>query len=97
LIEEDKAILESLREFFGCGRVYFQKIRAQPLIAIASKYLMVRNSNGHHPIFIGPILLNFLQSARILNIFVIDGEKQRGDHLTSVGLGEIYSLKQQMH
>lgn len=99
LIEEDKAILESLQEFFGCGRVYFQKdtrpnhkncYRFEVFNRKELETVVIPFFRDHPP--------QFSSKRKDFNIFCELMERiQRGDHLTSVGLGEIYSLKQQMH
>lgn len=99
LVEEDKEILDGLKDFFGCGKVYFQKdIR--------------RNHNNYYrfEVFnrkdLMPVIVPFFQEnppqfpsrRRDFEIFcVIMDEIQRGRHLTDSGLREINALKKRMH
>ncbi len=99
LIEKDKPILDQLKNFFGCGSVYFQKdnrlnhqhcfryevYNREDLLNIIIPFFK------KHP-------LRFVSKAKDFKIFcqlmkMID----KKDHLKENGLGKLFKLKQQMH
>jgi hypothetical protein len=99
LIEKDKEILYRLKDFFGCGSVYFQK-DTRPNHQNCYRY-EVYNRNELRTIiipFFKKYNLKFPSKRNDFNIFcemfvLID----RGHHLNNDGLRELFELKQRMH
>jgi hypothetical protein len=99
LIEKDKEILNQLKNYFGCGSVYFQK-DSRPNHQNCYRY-EVYNRNDLRSIII-PFFkknkLKFPSKKRDFNFFckmfsLID----KGFHLKESGLKKLFELKQQMH
>jgi hypothetical protein len=99
LIEKDVKILYALKEFFGCGNVYFQRDnRANHQHCYRFE---VANSNELSSIII-PFFkknsLRFPSKQHDFKLFCEIVERfKRKEHLTEGGLNEIYKLKLQMH
>jgi hypothetical protein len=99
LIEKDKKILYQLKDFFGCGSVYFQK-DTRPNHQNCYRY-EVYNRNDLKLIiipFFKKYILKFPSKKKDFSIFckmflMID----KGKHLKKSGLKKLYSLKQHMH
>jgi hypothetical protein len=99
LIEEDKEILYALKEFFGCGNVYFQKDSRENH---KNCYRFEVFNRKELETIIIPFFkqnqLKFPSKRKDFEIFCALMEKiQQGDHLTDSGLKEIFALKQKMH
>jgi hypothetical protein len=99
LIEKDKDILYKLKNFFGCGNVYFQRdkrINHQDCYRYE-----VTNRNDLEKIIIPFFKKNSLKLRSKKNDFEIFCRIMRmvmnNDHLKESGLRKIYSLKQKMH
>ena len=99
LVEKDKKILYKLKQFFGCGNVYFQvdkRINHQNCYRYE-----VANRNDLEKIIVPFFKRNSLRLpsknsdfeifCRILQMVI------NKDHLTETGLRKIYVLKQKMH
>ena len=99
LIEKDKEILYKLKDFFGCGSVYFQK-DSRPNHQNCYRY-EVYNRNELRTIiipFFKKNILKFPSKKKDFNIFckmfcMID----KGIHLKESGLRKLFELKQHMH
>jgi hypothetical protein len=99
LIERDREILEALKDFFGCGSVYFQK-DTRPNHQNCYRFEVYRwddLTNIIVPFFRKnqPRLVSkkndfeiFVQMMSLLN---------SGTHKTKNGLSKLFKLKQQMH
>lgn len=99
LVEKDKAVLDELKNYFGCGEVYFQKD--------------VRKNHHHCYRFevfnrqdLEKVIIPFFKKNKLLfpskqKDFEIFCEVMRRiknkEHLTSKGLQKIFKLKQKMH
>ena len=99
LIEKDKDILYSLKEFFGCGSVYFQK-DTRPNHQNCYRY-EVYNRND-----LTKIIIPFFQKNKLkLNSKRSDFEKfcvlmemiHHNTHRTEFGLRKMFAIKQTMH
>ena len=99
LIEKDKAILYSLKRFFGCGNVYFQRDE-RPNHQNCYRY-EVANRDDLRRIIIPFFRKNRLKLRSKQKDFLLFRklfEKiEKGEHLTDEGLKSIYRLKQKMH
>jgi hypothetical protein len=99
LIEDDKAILYGLMDFFGCGNVYFQK---DPRENHKNCYRFeVFNREDLSKIIVPFFIDNlprFPSKLKDFKIFCQIMEKiNRGEHLNDSGLKAIFELKKQMH
>ena len=99
LIEKDKDILYELKNFFGCGNVYFQ-IDKRENHQNCYRY-EVGNRNDLENIII-PFFkknrLKLMSKRKDFEIFCkIMNEIRKGEHLTKSGLKSLYQLKQKMH
>ena len=99
LIEKDKEILYRLKDFFGCGSVYFQK-DSRPNHQNCYRY-EVYNRDELDKIIIPffkkypPIFHSKKNDFRIFcKMFEMIKNK---DHLTAIGLKKLFALKKHMH
>ena len=99
LIEKDKEILYQLKDFFGCGSVYFQK-DTRPNHQNCYRYEVYNRNDLKSVIipFFRKHTLKFPSKKKDFDIFckmfsMID----KGEHLKDSGLKKLYSLKQHMH
>jgi len=99
LIEKDKRILYQLKDFFGCGSVYFQK-DTRPNHQNCYRYEVYSRNDLRSVIipFFRKNILKFPSKKKDFDIFckmflMIDG----GEHLKESGLKKLYFLKQHMH
>jgi hypothetical protein len=99
LIEKDKDILYTLREFFGCGNVYFQK-DVRPRHQNCYRYEVFRWEDlrtviipffRRHRLHLVSKRHDFEVFCRMMRLLT------RGAHRTEKGLRELFELKQQMH
>lgn len=99
LIEKDKKILFDLKDYFGCGNVYFQK-DSRANHQNCYRYEVTRRSDLLNVIVSFfkkfPLLLvskkkDFEIFCKLLNLI------EKGEHLTPKGLEKIYNIKQTMH
>lgn len=99
LIEKDKKILDELKNFFGCGAVYFQRDR-RANHQNCYRY-EVANREDLQKIIIPFFKRNSLKlrsKSRDFEIFCRIMEMvMNNDHLEDAGLRKIYDLKQKMH
>ena len=99
LIEKDKEVLEALREYFGCGSVYFQK-DTRKNHQNCYRYEVFNRHDLLEVIipFFRNNPLRFPSKANDFRIFCLLLESiERGEHLTADGLRKLYLLKQTMH
>ncbi|MDD5084239.1 MAG: LAGLIDADG family homing endonuclease [Candidatus Moranbacteria bacterium] len=98
-IEKDKKILYDLKEFFGCGNVYFQK-DTRPNHQHCYRYEVANRYD------LGTIIIPFFRknSLRLqskkgdFEVFCRIFEMiMKNDHLKTSGLRRIFALKQKMH
>lgn len=99
LIEKDKDILYSLKKFFGCGAVYFQKDN-RPNHQHCYRYEVANRTDLNMvivPFFKRNVLR--LRSKRCdFEVFCKIMEMvMNNDHLNDSGLRRIFALKQKMH
>ncbi|MDD5721501.1 MAG: LAGLIDADG family homing endonuclease [Candidatus Pacebacteria bacterium] len=99
LVEKDKKILYQLKNFFGCGSVYFQK-DTRPNHQNCYRYEVYNRNDLKSVIipFFKKHILKFPSKKKDFDIFckmfsMIDN----GIHLKESGLKKLYSLKQHMH
>jgi hypothetical protein len=99
LIEEDKAILYGLKDFFGCGRVYFQKDYRENHKDCYRFEVFNRDELEKVIIpFFRKDPPRFPSKYKDFKIFCeLMAKIQRGEHLTDSGLRSIFELKQLMH
>ncbi len=99
LIEKDKNILYELKEFFGCGNVYFQK-DTRPNHQNCYRFEITNRYDLEKIIipFFRKHKLRFSSKQKDFNLFCTLMEKiRRGNHLTNSGLITMYKIKQKMH
>jgi hypothetical protein len=99
LIERDKEILDSLKNYFGCGSVYFQK-DTRPNHQNCYRYEVYNRQDIENVIipFFKKNKLRFVSKRNDFEIFCkIMEEISKGKHLTEVGLRKLFKLKQLMH
>lgn len=99
LIERDKKILHELKDFFGCGNVYFQKDR-RPNHQNCYRYEVANRRDLKEKIipFFKKNQLRLVSRRKDFEIFCKIMEMiNNGRHLNNSGLKEIYKIKQSMH
>ena len=99
LIERDKEILYRLKDFFGCGNVYFQKDR-RPNHQNCYRYEVANRRDLKEIIipFFKKSKLRLASKRKDFEIFCKIMEMiNQGKHLNDSGLAEIYKIKQKMH
>ena len=99
LIEKDKKILYQLKDFFGCGSVYFQK-DTRPNHQNCYRY-EVYNRNDLKLVII-PFFkkhkLKFPSKKKDFDVFCkMFSMVDKGEHLKESGLKKLFKLKQRMH
>ena len=99
LVEKDKKILHSLKNYFGCGNVYFQKDKRSNH-QNCYRYEVAGRSNLRETIipFFLKYRLKFPSKQKDFKIFcslmkMIDA----GTHLSNEGLLKMFKLKEKMH
>ena len=99
LIEKDKHILYELKEFFGCGNVYFQK-DTRPNHQNCYRFEVTHRDDLEKIIipFFAKNKLRFNSKQYDFTLFCDIMERiKKGDHLTNHGLREMFNIKQLMH
>ena len=99
LNEDDREILVKLKEFFGCGQVYFQKDN-RPNHKNCYRYEVFRKEDLLEIIipFFKKNLLQFPTKKKDFEIFCqLMEDIQEKKHLTTQGLHKMYLTKQKMH
>lgn len=99
LVEKDKTILDNLKEYFGCGNVYFQKDK-RPNHQNCYRYEVAGRDDLRKTII--PFFLKhpprFPSKQNDFKIFCDLMEMiSKGDHLTEEGLLKMSKLKEKMH
>ncbi len=99
LIERDKDILHELKNYFGCGNVYFQKDKRKNHQNCYRYEVANRDDLGKIIIpFFKKYQLRLASKRNDFEIFRQIMEKiKKGKHLTKSGLRSLYQLKQKMH
>ena len=99
LVEKDKYILDQLKEFFGCGNVYFQKDNRKNH-QHCYRY-EVGNREDLEKIIIPFFKINCLKfpsKKKDFEIFCdLFSRIRNGEHLFESGLKNLFQLKQKMH
>jgi hypothetical protein len=99
LIERDKQILDELKEFFGCGNVYFQKDK-RPNHQQCYRYEVAGRDDleniiipffREHPPRLPSRAKDFVIFCELMALI------RRGDHLNEETLAEMHRIKQGMH
>ncbi|KKT92176.1 MAG: LAGLIDADG homing endonuclease [Candidatus Jorgensenbacteria bacterium GW2011_GWA2_45_13] len=99
LIEKDKMILSELKDFFGCGNVYYQK-DTRKNHHDCYRYEVANRDDlrrvilpffRKHPLRFPSKKKDFEMFCRIMKMI------EKGNHLSREGLRQIYHLKQTMH
>lgn len=99
LIERDKDILCQLKEFFGCGSVYFQK-DSRPNHQNCYRYEVYNRKDLLEIIipFFKKHKLKFASKRKDFEIFCeLMKMMKKEDHKTESGLRKMFALKQTMH
>lgn len=99
LIERDKDVLYALREFFGCGSVYFQK-DSRPNHQHCYRFEVFRWEELNTIIipFFKEHKLKFTSKRNDFEVFCSMMKLlAKGVHKTEPGLRELFDLKQRMH
>ena len=99
LVERDKAILERLQKFFGCGSLYFQK-DTRPNHQNCYRYEVYNRDDLNLKVipFFRKHPPKLLSKAKDFKIFCRMMKMiNRGAHLEGNGLEKLFRLKQQMH
>ena len=99
LIEKDKDILYGLKNFFGCGNVYFQKDKRKNHQDCYRYEVANRNDLENIIIpFFKKYELKLVSKKNDFEIFCRIMEKIKNkEHLIDSGLKKLYKLKQKMH
>ena len=99
LIEKDKDILYKLKDYFGCGNVYFQK-DSRKNHQNCYRYEVANREDLRKIIipFFKKYQLRLASKTNDFELFCkIMTEIRKGKHLTDSGLRSLYQLKQRMH
>ena len=99
LVERDKEVLYALRDFFGCGSVYFQKDN-RPNHQHCYRYEVFRWEELQTIIipFFKQNKLKFASKRHDFELFcTMMILLKKGCHRTEKGLRELFELKQHMH
>lgn len=99
LIEKDKKILYQLKDFFGCGSVYFQK-DTRPNHQNCYRYEVYNRNDLRLVIipFFQKHALKLPSKKKDFHVFCkIFSLIDQGKHLKKSGLKKLYFLKQRMH
>jgi hypothetical protein len=99
LVEQDRSILDALKNYFQCGNVYFQKDNRANHQHCYRFEVANRSELAEIIIpFFKENCLQFPSKKRDFDIFCkIMNEIEKGEHLHSKGLSNLYRLKKQMH
>lgn len=99
LVETDKAILYQLKNYFGCGNVYFQRDKRQNH-QNCYRYEVTKRDDLQKIIipFFSKYPLKLATKNKDFKIFCQIMEAIKANqHLTSSGLAKLWELKQKMH
>jgi hypothetical protein len=99
LVETDKVVLEKIRDFFGCGSVYFQK-DTRPNHKNCYRYEVYKREDlinkiipffTKHPLFFPSKAKDFTIFCKLMKMI------EQGTHSTESGLRKMFAVKQAMH
>lgn len=99
LIEKDKLILDQLKEYFQCGNVYFQQDKRKNHQQ-CYRYEVTNRKDLNEMIipFFRENPPRFPSKRKDFEIFCdLMARINLGEHLTTVGLKNLFRIKQQMH
>ncbi|MSU54907.1 MAG: hypothetical protein EXS48_03730 [Candidatus Staskawiczbacteria bacterium] len=99
LIEKDKSILYELQKFFGCGNMYFQK-DTRPNHQNCYRFEVTNREDLVKTIipFFKKNRLLFSSKLHDFTLFYDLMERiKMGNHLTDIGLNEMFNIKKLMH
>lgn len=99
LIERDKNILYELKDFFGCGNVYFQK-DTRKNHQNCYRYEVANRKDLDEKIipFFRNNQLLLISKRKDFEIFCeLMKRIRKGEHLTDSGLKNLFKIKQKMH
>lgn len=99
LVEKDKEILYQLKDFFGCGNVYFQRDKRKNH-QNCYRYEVTKRKDLEEKIipFFKKHSLKLSSKRKDFKIFCqLMKEIKKKTHLTKTGLKRLYLLKEQMH
>jgi len=99
LVEDNKRILYDLKQFFGCGNVYYQK-DSRPNHKNCYRFEVTNRNDIIEKIipFFEKYELKFHTKKKDFKIFCDIMESIKGkEHLSIKGLSKLYKLKQRMH
>lgn len=99
LVERDKLILDELKRYFQCGNVYFQK-DSRKNHQNCYRFEVANRKDLEEIIipFFKRNQLRFPSKIKDFKIFCDLMERiKKGEHLNSVGLRNLYKIKQKMH
>jgi hypothetical protein len=99
LIEKDKAILYELKEFFGCGSVYFQK-DTRPNHQNCYRYEVFNFNDLETKIipFFNKYPPKFVSKKKDFKIFCeLMRRIKKKEHLSNSGLMNLWRIKSKMH
>ena len=99
LIEKDKAVLDALRDYFGCGSVYYQKDNRKNH-QNCYRYEVYKRDDLVRVIipFFKKHQLKLFSKRNDFNTFCVLMEMiQNKDHQTDKGLQKMFAIKQTMH
>ncbi len=99
LVERDKLILDELKRYFQCGNVYFQK-DSRKNHQNCYRFEVANRKDLEEIIipFFKRNQLRFPSKIKDFKIFCDLRERiKKGEHLNSVGLRNLYKIKQKMH
>jgi LAGLIDADG endonuclease len=99
LVEADKIVLDELKDFFGCGNVYFQKDKRQnhqqcyryEVAGLSDLENIIIPFFKEHPPHLPSRAKDFIIFCQLIELM-----KQRY-HLNEVTLAEMHRIKQGMH
>ncbi len=99
LVEKDKSILHELKRFFKCGNVYFQKDKRRNHQDCYRYEVANRNDLENVIIpFFKRYKLKLTSKRKDFKIFCeIMKRIKNKEHLTDLGLRNLYQIKQKMH
>src|SRR3989344_6307877 len=99
LVEKDKNILFQLKEYFGCGNVYFQKDRRKNHQQ-CYRYEVTKRADLREIIipFFLKYHLKLASKQKDFNVFCkLMAAIEKGEHLSPEGPRKLYRMKQRMH
>ena len=99
LVEQDRSILEALKDYFKCGSVYFQRDNRENhqhcyRFEVSNRADLIKVIIP----FFKKNILKFPSKKRDFDLFCEMMERiEKGEHLDSKGLNNLFELKKKMH